>query len=380
MRRSRTAAQSHPVGYTSVARRGSHPLDQRTKALPSDSSGSSGHGFARDGDPASFMPMYHQVEELITRMRVILNRRGYKARTIETYERWVRRFAKACPWEDPEELDRSNVEVFLTELTTRYNLAPRSRNQASSALAFFFRDVLQRDDLGHMPRAREFRRIPSVLSHRQVQLVLRELSGKYRLMGSLMYGTGLRLTECHQLRVKDVDFDLYQIAVREGKGGKDRWVMLPEKVAPAVRRQVERVRRLHKADRKDGYGWAQLPGALFRKDPEAGFQLGWQFLFPASRLTEDPLTGRLGRYHLHPTAMQRHIKTAARRSGIQKPVTCHSLRRSFATEMLRAGYDVRTVQRLMGHRDVRTTMIYVEAVSDTGIGMRSPLDRPSDPD
>jgi len=326
------------------------------------------------------MPSYPQVEELVTRMRVILNRRGYKPRTIETYERWVRRFAKSCPWGRPEELERSRVEAFLTELTTRHNLGSRSRNQASSALTFFFKEVLGRDDLERLPRARESRRIPSVLSHRQVQLVLKELSGKYRLMGALMYGTGLRISECHQLRVKDVDFDLYQITVREGKGGKDRWVMLPERVAPALRRQIQRVKRLHQSDRGEGHGWAQLPGALFRKDPEAGHSLGWQFLFPASRLTEDPLTGRLGRYHLHLSAMQRHIKQAAKRSGIQKPVSCHTLRRSFATEMLRAGYDVRTVQRLMGHSDVRTTMIYVEAVSDTGIGIRSPLDRPSGED
>lgn len=324
------------------------------------------------------MPSPHQIETLLTRLRVILNRRGYKARTLETYERWARRFLRSGRWEEPADLTPAHVERFLSELATRHNLAPKSRNQASSALAFFFREVLGRDDLARMPRAREFRRIPSVLSHRQVQLVLRELSGKYRLMGTLMYGTGLRIAECLALRVKDVDFDLYQIEVRDGKGGKDRWVMLPEKVAPALRRQVEEVRRTHKADRQDGHGWAQLPGALARKDPKAGYRLGWQFLFPASRLSEDPLTGRLGRHHLHPSAMQRRIKKAANRSGIQKPVTCHTLRRSFATEMLRAGYDVRTVQRLMGHNDVRTTMIYVEAVSDTGVGIRSPLDRPDD--
>lgn len=338
---------------------------------------SSRYGAARTHSGSLLMASGSHVEELLAKMRVVLMRRGYKARTIETYDRWVRRFAKACPWERTDEIDRARVEGFLSALTTRHNLAPKSRNQASSALAFFFREVLGRDDLAEMPRARESRRIPSVLSHRQVHLVLRELSGKYRLMGSLMYGTGLRVTECHQLRVKDVDFDLYQISVRDGKGGKDRWVMLPERIAPALRRQVERVRRIHQADLKEGNGWAQLPGALFRKDPEAGYRLGWQFLFPASRLTEDPLTERLGRHHLHPTAMQRQMKKAARTSGIQKAVSCHTLRRSFATEMIRAGYDARTVQRLMGHRDVRTTMIYVEAVSDTGVGMRSPLDRPA---
>ena len=324
------------------------------------------------------MPSPQQIEHLVTRFRVILHRRGYKRRTMDTYASWVRRFAASVTWDHPEDLTAAQVERFFDALASEDHLAPRSRNQASSALAFFFREVVGRPDLGDMPRARESRSIPSVLSHRQIRIVLRELSGKYRLMGALMYGTGLRIAECHALRVKDVDFDLHQIAVRDGKGGHDRWVMLPEKLAPALRRQIERVRRTHRADREDGHGWAQLPGAFDRKDPRAGYNVGWQFLFPASRLTEDPVTGRLGRHHLHPSSMQRQIKAAAKRSGIHKSVTCHTLRRSFATEMLRAGYDVRTVQRLMGHKDVRTTMIYVEAVSDTGMSMRSPLDRPDE--
>ena len=178
------------------------------------------------------------------------------------------------------------------------------------------------------------------------------------------------------MRVKDIDFDLLQIAVRDGKGAKDRWVMLPEVLGPALRRQVSHVKELQEDDRRRGRGWAPLPGALHRKDPRAGYHLGWQFLFPSSRLSRDPATGRTGRYHLHTTAMQRRIKKAARASGINKPVTCHTLRRSFATQMLRAGYDVRSVQKLMGHRDIRTTMIYLQAITDAGLGMRSPLDRP----
>ncbi len=195
-----------------------------------------------------------------------------------------------------------------------------------------------------------------------------------------MYGTGARLTECHQLRVKDIDFDLLQIAIRDGKGAKDRWVMLPERLGPALRRQVSRVKEMHQEDRRRGGGWSQLPGALDRKDPRAGYDLAWQFLFPASRWSHDPATGRKGRYHLHPTAMQKRMKEAARASGIAKPVTCHILRKSFATQMFRAGYDARSVQKLMGHRDIRTTMIYVQAITDAGLGMRSPLDRPEDGD
>ena len=296
------------------------------------------------------------------------------------YARWLRRFTDAHPGVPVEDLTRRHVEQFLSVLTDQRRLAPKSRDQATSALSFFFRKVLGSDDLAGMPRAREPQRIPTVLSHGQVRLVLGHLSGKYRLLGSLMYGTGARLTECHQLRVKDIDFDLLQIALRDGKGAKDRWVMLPERLGSALRRQVSLVKELHREDRRRGGGWAQLPGALDRKDPQAGYDLAWQFLFPASRWSRDPATRRKGRYHLNPTAMQRRMKDAARASGITKPVTCHTLRRSFATQMLRAGYDARSVQRLMGHKDIRTTMIYVQAITDAGLGMRSPLDRPEDRD
>ena len=310
----------------------------------------------------------------------LLRQRGYRNRTIEVYVGWLRRFADAHPGIPVEDLTRRHVEGFLSLLTDQRRLAPKTRNQAASALSFFFREVLGRDDLAGMPRAREPQHIPTVLSHGQVRLVLSHLSGKYRLLGSLMYGTGARLSESHQLRVKDLDFDLFQIAIRDGKGAKDRWVMLPERLGPALRRQVSRVKELHQDDRHRGGGWAQLPGALDRKDPQAGYDLAWQFLFPASRWSHDSATNRMGRYHLNPTAMQRRMKQAARASGITKPVTCHTLRRSFATQMLRAGYDARSVQRLMGHKDIRTTMVYVQSITDAGLGMRSPLDRPDDED
>lgn len=315
-----------------------------------------------------------EVERLLGDTRRLLRIRSYSRRTLVTYVRWVERFLKANRSKRVDHLSRDDVEQFLAVLTEVGRLAPKSRNQASSALAFFFREVLGRDELRGMPRAKEPRRVPSVLSHRQVRLVLNQLSGKYRLLGSIMYGTGVRLTEAHQFRVKDIDFDLLQITVRDGKGAKDRWVMLPESLAPAVRRQVERVRSQQEDDRRRGAGWAALPNALARKDPGAGYELAWQFVFPASRWSRDPATGRSGRYHLHPSSTQREVKKAAKASGIPKPVTCHTLRRSFATQMLRAGYDVRSVQKLMGHRDVRTTMIYVEAVTDAGIAMKSPLD------
>jgi len=269
-----------------------------------------------------------------------------------------------------------DVERFLDQLTNQERLAPKTRNQATSALAFMFREVLGSDELGTMPRAKEPKRIPVVLSHRQTRLVLGKLTGKYRLLAGLMYGAGLRLTEAHRLRVKDIDFDLMQISVVDGKGSKDRWVILPQRLVPALMRQVDRVKVMHEDDRRNGGGWAALPHALARKDPRAGYELAWQFVFPASRQSKDPMTGRWGRYHLSPSATQRQVKKAGLASGVPKSISCHTFRRSFATQMLRAGYDVRTVQKLMGHRDVRTTMIYVEAVTDAGVAMRSPLDGP----
>lgn len=309
-----------------------------------------------------------------TRRRLLV--RGYSARTRDVYASWVRRFLNAGHGVACTSLTRGHVERFIDRLAIVERLAPKTLNQASSALSFFFREVLGSDELAGMPRAREPERVPSVLSHRQVMIVLGGLSGKYRLLGSLMYGCGLRLTEAHRIRIKDLDFDLAQITVRDGKGAKDRWVMLPERLVRPLHRQIARVRELHVRDRGEKGGWARLPHALARKDREAGHQLVWQFLFPASRPSRDPVTGRLGRSHLNPTAMQRHVKRAAKASGVPKPVTCHTFRRSFATQMLRAGYDVRSVQKLMGHRDVRTTMIYVQAITDAGVGMRSPLDQP----
>jgi len=320
------------------------------------------------------MASRREASDLLQRTGKLLQARSYSRRTIDTYLRWITRFLRANPSAPIRHLGRTDVEAFVERLTRR-QLSPKSKNQASSALAFFFREVIGRDELRAMPRAREPKRIPSVLSHRQVSMVLEQLKGKYHLLASLMYGAGLRLTEAHQLRVKDIDFDLMQITVRDGKGQKDRWVMLPDRLVPFLRRQIEKVRIQHEDDRQRGAGWARLPHALARKDPSAGFELAWQFVFPASRWSQDPLTRRRGRWYLNPSAVQRAVRHAGRSAGIPKPVSCHTLRRTFATQMLRAGYDVRTVQRVMGHRDVRTTMIYIEAITDTGVGMRSPLDR-----
>jgi integron integrase len=322
------------------------------------------------------MAHYPLIERVVGRTRDILRTREYSPRTEEVYLGWIDRFLRFHRTLHPMALERSHVEAFLEDLALRARLAPKSRNQAASALSFLFREVLGREEAAEVPRARGTSRVPVVLSRREVRAVLAELRGRYRLIGALLYGTGMRLNECLGLRLKDLDYELGQITVRDGKGMKDRYVLFPDNVHEHVSRQARRVAEQHRSDRERGGGWASLPGALHRKDPEAGWEIGWQFLFPAARTSVDPTTGREGRQHLHESAMQRAMKQAVRRSGILKPATCHTLRHSFASQLLRDGCDIRKVKELLGHKDIRTTMIYLHAVDQTGIGIRSPLDRP----
>jgi integron integrase len=272
-------------------------------------------------------------------------------------------------------LEPRHVEAFLEHLAIERNLAPKSRNLAASALAFLYKEVLGIAGIDAVARARGGAHVPLVLSKREVKAVLDELRGRYRLMAALMYGTGMRVSECVSLRLKDLDFELAQITVRDGKGRKDRYAVFPELTQVQVRRQMARVEALHQRDRVSGAGWTPLPGALHRKMPGAGWESRWQFLFPAARTSIDPATGRRGRSHVHASAMQRAMKDAVRTSGILKPATCHTLRHSFASQLLRDGYDIRQVKDLLGHKDVRTTMIYLHAVEQTGLGIRSPIDR-----
>ncbi len=321
------------------------------------------------------MPRYPQIEALVRRARRAMESRDYSPRTIAAYSAWIERFLVFHRSPHPDALDRPHAERFLEHLAQTRHLAAKTRNQAASAIAFLYRELLESDAMERVPRAKGRRSMPVILARREATRVLQELRGKYRLIGALLYGTGMRLDECLSLRVKDLDFELAQIAVRAGKGGSHRFVPLPDNLREALAQQLRRVRQLLVEDRARGTGWAALPSALHRKDPQAGYTLVWQFLFPASRTRIDPITGRLGRHHLSPTAVQRKMKEAVRRAQIPKNATCHSLRHSFATQMLRDGCDVRTVQKLMGHRDIRTTQIYLHATDQLGIGVRSPLDR-----
>jgi integron integrase len=269
------------------------------------------------------------------------------------------------------------VEDFLSWLATERNVAAATQNQALSALVFLYKQVLGKDLpwFKSMVRAKRPVRLPVVLTMAETQRLLAQLQGVKWLMASLLYGAGLRQTECLMLRVKDVDFAYRQITVRDGKGGKDRATMLPEQVVQPLQAHLGRVRALHRADLAKGHGEVWLPHALARKYPRAGYEWAWQFLFPSKSLAADPESGVIRRHHIFPDTLQRAVKEAAKAAGIAKPVSCHTLRHSFATHLLESGHDIRTVQELLGHVDVSTTMIYTHVLNKGGRGVKSPLDR-----
>jgi len=271
----------------------------------------------------------------------------------------------------------AEVRAFLGWLAVRRRVSASTQNQALSAVLFLYRGVLQVDlgDVGQVPRARTPVRVPVVLTAAEVRAVFAHLSGVPWLVVALLYGCGLRLQECLELRVKDIDFERREVTVRRGKGQKDRRVMLPDGVGDRLRGHLETVRELHRADVAAGLGRVVLPSALDRKFPHAAAEWAWQFVFPAGRICRDPRFGPPSRYHLHETVIQRAVTEAARRAGLTKRVSCHTFRHSFATHLLEAGYDIRTVQELLGHADVSTTMVYTHVLNRGGLGVKSPLDR-----
>ena len=340
---------------------------------------------ATAGPPAN-LPAEHPPERsgdsILKEMSSILRTRGYSAKTERAYLWWTRRFLafRDSDSRSTPEPYSASARAFLEDLAIKDKLAAKTRNQAASALGFLFREIIREAVELDIPHAKGPRRLPSVLSHREVLTVLRQLQGKHKLVVGLLYSAGLRIEECLKMRVKDLDFELRQVLLRDGKGQKDRYAPLAHRIVGPLQDQVRRVADIHARDRASGHGWASLPAALHRKDPTAGYEIGWQFVFPSRALRTDPATGRAGRWHLHPSAVQREVKAGARRSGIAKRVSCHTFRHSFATEALRGGCDIRTLQHVMGHTDVRTTMIYLHVVEHTGLHIRSPLDRPDDPE
>jgi len=318
---------------------------------------------------------------LLLQLREVLRVKHYSLRTEETYSQWVVRFLKfhrdrSGEWRHPRELGAEDVVEFLNHLASVQAVAAATQNQALNAISFLYTQVLGMElgDLGEFLQARKKPRVPVVLSKMEAQRVLESLPESWRLMGQVLYGTGMRLMELLRLRVKDVDFERNQIVIRGGKGDKDRITMLPESLKGALGAHLKRVRILWEADSREGYGEVYLPEALSRKYPNASREWGWQWVFPSRSKSIDPRSGKLRRHHVLETALQRAMKAGVRLSGISKPATCHTLRHSFATHLLEAGYDIRTVQELLGHKDVSTTMIYTHVLNKPGIAVRSPLD------
>jgi integron integrase len=314
---------------------------------------------------------------LLEQVRARLRVRHYSLRTERAYLAWIRRFILANGKRHPRELGGEEVERFLTRLATEGEVAPGTQNQALAALLFLYRQVLRVDLpwMENVVRAKRPRRVPVVLSREEVARLLALLEGQRWLMAGLLYGTGMRLMECMRLRVKDVDFDRNEIVVRSGKGGKDRRVPLPRRLRGALEQQRERVRVLHERDVAMGLDGVHLPHALARKYPNAAREFGWQYLFPAPQPARDPRTGARRRHHLDESVLQRAIKLARNRAGIAKPATCHTLRHSFATHLIEDGHDIRTVQELLGHKDLATTQIYTHVLGRGAGGVLSPLDR-----
>jgi integron integrase len=314
-------------------------------------------------------------DALLTSVTAEIQRRAYSIRTEQAYVHWIRRFTAHFGGRDPRELGGTEVKRFLERLALERKVGASTQNQALSALVFLYRDVLERPfEIGSFSRAKRSRRLPVVLTRDEIGALLSRLDGVQHLMASLLYGTGMRLMEVVRLRVKDVDFGYSQIVVRDAKGAKDRVVPLPRAVTPRLRMHLRRVHELFEADRHRGLGIVYIPEALARKYPNAAREWGWQYVFPSARISLDPRSGTARRHHLHENGLQRAVKQAALRARLVKRVNCHSLRHSFATHLLEQGYDIRTVQELLGHADVSTTMIYTHVLNRGGRAVRSPLD------
>jgi len=314
---------------------------------------------------------------LLDRVREAIRSRHYSRRTEKAYVHWIRRFIFFHGKRHPAEMGAVQVTAFLTSLAVQGKVAASTQNQALSALLFLYREVLGVDLpwLEDVVRAKRPQYLPVVLTRDETRALLQQLNGVPRIMALLLYGAGLRLLECCRLRVKDVDFAANQIVIRDGKGRKDRVTMLPAAARTLLARHMDQVRAQHEADLRREAGWVELPGALLRKYPRAGREWAWQWVFPATRFYVDRLTGQRRRHHLHESVLQRAVKDAVRAAGIPKIATCHTLRHSFATHLLEDNHDIRTVQELLGHRDVSTTMIYTHVLNLGPAGVRSPADR-----
>ena len=313
---------------------------------------------------------------LLERVRQALRVRHMSLKTEKAYLHWIRRYILHHGKRHPLEMGETEINAFLTYLAVEGKVSASTQTQALCSLLFLYRTVLDKEvgELEGLVRARRRRKLPVVLSPEEVKKIFFHLAGVDRLFLSLLYGTGMRLTECLRLRVKDTDFAYDQITVRDGKGAKDRVTMLPASLKVDLLEHLKKVKHLHDKDLREGHGQTQLPYALARKYPRAAGEWGWQFVFPAPSLYRDSQSGERRRHHLHERSIQRSFQEARRKAGIVKLATCHTLRHSFATHLLINGYDIRTLQELLGHKSVKTTMIYTHVLNRGGRGVRSPVD------
>ncbi len=320
--------------------------------------------------------MTSRPKKLLDQVRDAIRVKHYSIRTEEAYVSWIRRYILFHDKQHPRAMGISEIEAFLTHLAVEQNVAASTQNQALAALLFLYREVLRKDLERPVDsvRAKRPQRLPTVLTPEEVFKVMGFLSGTHQLMAKLLYGSGLRLMECMRLRVKDVDFAQRQIIVRDGKGMKDRVTMLPEVLISSLQEHLRHVKLLHTSDLTTGYGSVYLPFALARKYPHANREWLWQWVFPSQRPSVDPRSGAVRRHHLDESGLQKAVRRAAQQAGISKRVSPHTFRHSFATHLLENGYDIRTVQELLGHKDVKTTMIYTHVLNRGGLAVRSPLD------
>ena len=320
--------------------------------------------------------MEERPKKPLDQVREAIRLKHYSIRTEEAYVTWIKRYILFHNKRHPNEMGSTEVEAFLTNLAVEQHVAASTQNQAFSALLFLYREVLKKELDGPIDsmRAKRPKRLPTVLTKEETLKVISYLSGTHQLMAKLLYGSGLRLMECLRLRVKDLDFAHRAVIVRDGKGAEDRVTVLPDSLIPLLQEHLQRIKALHEQDLAQGHGSAYLPDALARKYPNADKEWSWQYAFPANRLSQDPRSRITRRHHLHESSLQKAIRQAAQLAGIEKPVSPHTFRHCFATHLLESGYDIRTVQELLGHKDVKTTMIYTHVLNRGGLAVRSPLD------
>ncbi|MEA3476455.1 MAG: integron integrase [Candidatus Cloacimonadota bacterium] len=314
--------------------------------------------------------------KLLDMVRNQIRLKHYSIRTEEAYVIWIKKFIFFHNKRHPKDMSEEEVKEFLTYLAVDKKVSASTQNQALSALLFLYKNVLKKElkFIKNTVSAKRHRHIPVVFSREEIEKIFYYLKETNWLIANLLYGSGLRLMESIRLRIQDIDFDYNQIIVRSGKGEKDRKTMLPLSLKMHLRNQIDKVKIIHSEDIRDGYGDVFLPYALSRKYPNASKEFGWQWIFPASKRSIDPRSGIIRRHHISETVLQRAVKKAVKKTGITKPASCHTFRHSFATHLLENGYDIRTVQELLGHKDVRTTMIYTHVLNKGGLGVKSPLD------